>query len=74
MSGTDCPGPSALTEMPRPEQVEEKASLAPIFLPIRRSMEMPPGGPRSCERPGRVLSMTVSVACWLPCSALLKGL
>ena len=37
-------------------------------------MEMPPGGPRSCETPGLVLSMTVIVACWLPCSALLNGL
>ena len=74
ISGTDWPGPSALTLMPRPETVDENASLAPIFLPIRRSMEMPPGGPRSCDTPGLVLSMTVIVACWLPCRALLNGL
>ena len=37
-------------------------------------MEIPPGGPRICETFGLVLSLTVKVACWFPCSALLNGL
>jgi hypothetical protein len=74
MEGNDCPAPSALTQIPRPVAVEEKASPAPICLARKRSMEMPPGGPRICETLGWVLSFTVRVACWLPCSALLKGL
>jgi hypothetical protein len=74
MEGKDCPAPSALTQIPRPEAVEEKASPEPICLARKRSMEMPPGGPRICETLGLVLSFTVRVACWLPCSALLKGL
>jgi hypothetical protein len=63
MEGNDWPGPSALTQMPRPVAVEEKASPLPIWRAMKRSMEMPPGGPRSCAAPGWVLSFTVSVAC-----------
>jgi hypothetical protein len=67
-------GPSALTEMPRPTAVDENASAAPIFLPMKRSIEMPPGGPRKCEALGWVDGITVRVEVWLPCRSRLWGM